>query len=158
MKLTLYKQMFLVKYSKQLQKILSNSLKNTGVNNSEIVSTTIPAKLINVLFFLKNSTYSQFTLLTDIVAYDRPGCSERFTLIYYLLRVNYNTRLFLTLSVGDRKTGIVLDCTSRGSRFKVSWGALMLTSLSLLTFFSLVIRTFILFSSIWSPLNLWFLF
>ena len=101
MKLTLYKQMFLVKYSKQLQKILSNSLKNTGVNNSEIVSTTIPAKLINVLFFLKNSTYSQFTLLTDIVAYDRPGCSERFTLIYCLLSVKYNTRLFLTLSVDE---------------------------------------------------------
>ena len=108
MKLTLYKQMLLVNYSKQLQKILSNSFKNTGVNNSEIVSTTIPAKFINVLFFLKNSTYSQFTLLTDIVAYDRLRSSERFMLIYCLL--NVNTRLFLTLSVGDLQIGRVLHC------------------------------------------------
>ncbi len=140
---------------KQLQKILSNSL---NINNINRAPRILYVKLINVHLFLKNSTYSLFTLLTGIVAYDHPWDSERFTLIYYLLSVNYNTRLFLTLSVGDRKTGIVLDCTSRGSRFKVSWGALMLTSISLLTFFSLVIRTFILFSSIWSPLDLWFLF
>lgn len=93
--------MLLFKYAEQLQKILPNSLKDTGVNNYEIVSTTIPAKLLDVLFFLKNSTYSQFTILTDIVAYDRPGCSERFTLIYNLLSVKYNTRFFLTLYVSE---------------------------------------------------------
>ena len=138
---------------KQFQKILSKNLNH--INRASIIPYV---KLINVHLFFKNSPYSQLTLLTGIVAYDHPWYSERFTLIYYLLSVNYNTRLFLTLSVGDRKTGRVLDCTSRGSRFKVSWRALMLTSLSLLTFFSLGIRTFILFSSIWSPLHLWFLF
>ena len=143
---------------KQLQKIFSNNLNNinrASINRASIIRYV---NLINVHLFLKNSPYSQVTLLTGIVAYDHLWDSERFTLIYYLLSVNYNTRLFLTLSVGDRKTSRVLDCISRGSRFKVSWRALMLTSLSLLTFFSLVVRIFILFSSIWSPLYLWFLF
>ena len=78
--------MLLSKYSDQLQRILSNSLKDTKATNYEIVSTTTPEKLFDVLFFLKNSTYSQFTLLTDITAYDRPECPERFTLVYNLLR------------------------------------------------------------------------
>jgi NADH-quinone oxidoreductase subunit C len=93
--------MLLSKYSNQLQNILPNSLKDTGVTNYEIVSTTTPDKLLDVLFFLKNNTYSQFTLLTDIVAYDRPGCAERFTIIYNLLSVKYNTRFLLSLSVDE---------------------------------------------------------
>jgi len=93
--------MLLYKYAEQLQNILPNSLKDTGVNNYEIVSTTTPDKLFNVLFFLKNSTYSQFTLLTDIVAYDNPERSERFTLIYNLLSVKYNTRFLLSLAVNE---------------------------------------------------------
>ena len=56
--------MLLVKYSKQLQKILSNSLKNTGVNNYEIVSTTIPVKLINVLFFSSGMILIRFQVGT----------------------------------------------------------------------------------------------
>jgi len=93
--------MLLSKYSDQLQRILSNSLKDTKATKYEIVSTTTPEKLFDVLFFLKNSTYSQFTLLTDITAYDRPECPERFTLVYNLLSVKYNTRLFLSLSVDE---------------------------------------------------------
>lgn len=93
--------MLLFKYSNQLQTILSNSLKNTKAHDYEIVSTTTPEKLLDVLFFLKNSTYSQFNLLTDIAAYDRPEQEKRFTVVYNLLSVKYNTRFFLSLSVSE---------------------------------------------------------
>lgn len=40
-------------------------------------------------------------MCVDIIAYDQPGKKFRFTVIYYLLSVVYNTRLHIVSQLGD---------------------------------------------------------
>jgi NADH:ubiquinone oxidoreductase subunit C len=51
--------------------------------------------LRQVLFFLKNSKFTQFKTLIDITALDFINNHNRFELIYSLLSVRYNLRIFI---------------------------------------------------------------
>ena len=87
--------MLLNSYCDQLKQILKNCFYKVVVTHYDITAKTRPFLITNVLFFLKNSTYSQFKVLSDIIVYDHPGKKKRFTIVYNLLSVKYNTRFML---------------------------------------------------------------
>lgn len=50
--------------------------------------------------FFKFDWLHQFSLCVDIIIYDQPGKRFRFTAIYYLLSICYNTRIHLVSQLG----------------------------------------------------------
>jgi NADH dehydrogenase (ubiquinone) Fe-S protein 3 len=54
-----------------------------------------------VLFFLKNSKFTQFKTLIDIVGIDFLNNYNRFELIYSLLSVRYNLRIFIKVYLNE---------------------------------------------------------
>jgi NADH-quinone oxidoreductase subunit C len=57
--------------------------------------------LTTTILTLKYDWYRQFSSCMDIIAYDQPGKVYRFTIIYYLLSLTYNTRLQLITQTSD---------------------------------------------------------
>ena len=53
--------------------------------------------LRKVLVFLKNSKFMQFKILIDITAIDFLNNYNRFELVYSLLSVRYNSRIFVKI-------------------------------------------------------------
>jgi len=54
-----------------------------------------------VLFFLRDHESCFFKLLTDILVIDYPERDKRFTIVYCLLSLKYNTRLFARVQVDE---------------------------------------------------------
>jgi NADH dehydrogenase (ubiquinone) Fe-S protein 3 len=66
--------------------------------------------LNRILFFLKNSKFTQFKLLLDIIAIDFLNTYNRFELVYNLLSIRYNLRIFIKISLNEFFiTNTVLD-------------------------------------------------
>jgi NADH:ubiquinone oxidoreductase subunit C len=63
------------------------------VNNTNIYPLSL---------FLKKHTGCLYKTLVDIVAYDRPGKHFRFSTIYNLLSVGYNSRLLLITKITEK--------------------------------------------------------
>lgn len=57
--------------------------------------------LRRVLFFLKNSKFTQFKTLIDITAIDFLNSSNRFEIVYSLLSVRYNFRIFIKIYLNE---------------------------------------------------------
>ena len=58
------------------------------------------------LLFFKYDWYHQFKLCVDLIGYDRPGKIYRFTIIYYLLSLVYNTRIHI-ITQTDELQGVL---------------------------------------------------
>jgi NADH:ubiquinone oxidoreductase subunit C len=83
----------------------SITLKNNGLE------IKIPSKYIYfVLNFLKNHTQSQCKFLVDLIVYDIPGKKFRFTLVYSLLSVRYNSRIQVFTRVSE---GCLVDSVQK---------------------------------------------
>ena len=63
------------------------------IHNDDITLVTEKECIIWVLAFLKNNVNFQFKILTCISAIDYPANKNRFTIVYELLSVRYNTRI-----------------------------------------------------------------
>jgi NADH dehydrogenase (ubiquinone) Fe-S protein 3 len=57
--------------------------------------------LRRVLFFLKNSKFLQFKTLIDITAIDFLNNHNRFELVYSLLSIRYNSRIFIKIYLNE---------------------------------------------------------
>ena len=85
-----------------------NSELATKINSSEIKHNHLylninGENLIEVLIFLKNSSFSKFRQLIDITAVDYPEQSQRFKLIYLLLSHEHNSRIILSYSINEKE-------------------------------------------------------
>ena len=85
-----------------------NSELATRINSSEIKHNQLylninGENLIEVLIFLKNSSFSKFRQLIDITAVDYPEQSQRFKLIYLLLSHEHNSRIILSYSINEKE-------------------------------------------------------
>lgn len=69
--------------------------------NNEVIVSVKPKRLFQVLNFLKNHVYSQFTCLTSISGTDYPERKNRFEVAYELLSLSYNTRLRVKTFVNE---------------------------------------------------------
>lgn len=61
------------------------------------------------LNFLKDHTWAQFKVISDIIAIDYPGRADRFEVIYQLLSTRYNSRMNVAV-VTDELAGIPSSC------------------------------------------------
>lgn len=78
--------------------------------NGELFIKVPVNKLLNIIYFLKNHTQSQFKILSDICALDFPWKKNRFEIVYNLLSLTYNSRIVILVSVTE--DGIVPSITS----------------------------------------------
>lgn len=90
------------KYIVFLKCILNMYIKNIRIKSNDIVIQCINESLYSTLLFFNKNTLGQFKLLTDIVCYDCPGKEFRFGLIYNLLSLNLNYRLFLQTKIKEK--------------------------------------------------------
>lgn len=67
----------------------------------ELVYFIVKKNISLFLTFFKFDWLHQFSMCIDLVVYDQPGKKFRFTVIYYLLSITYNTRLHLVSQIGD---------------------------------------------------------
>ena len=67
----------------------------------ELLIFVIKKNISLVLIFLKFDWFHRFLVCIDLIVYDQPGKRYRFTVIYYLLSVLYNTRIHLVSQLGD---------------------------------------------------------
>jgi NADH dehydrogenase (ubiquinone) Fe-S protein 3 len=64
------------------------------------IEIKVPSKLLLfVLNFLKDHSQSQCKVLIDLTVYDTPSEINRFTLIYSLLSVRYNSRIHVLTKI-----------------------------------------------------------
>lgn len=76
-----------------LKKVIPNFFNKIRLTDLGIEIKTTHTKLIPLMTFIKNHMLTHFKTLVDLVVYDRPKHALRFTLVYTLLSVNYNTRI-----------------------------------------------------------------
>jgi NADH/F420H2 dehydrogenase subunit C len=100
----------LFQYIEYLKISIPKYIVDFKIDKFEIEIQTTPENLVALLTFLKNNTNSQFKVLTDIIAYDIPGKQKRFSVIYSLLSVQYNTRLSVIVHT-DELTPIASVCS-----------------------------------------------
>jgi NADH:ubiquinone oxidoreductase subunit C len=62
-------------------------------------NTYVETSLAQIFIFLKKSSLLRLTMLTELTAYDSPSSVNRFTLIYFLLSVEYNVRLAININL-----------------------------------------------------------
>lgn len=85
------KNLFITENIKVLLKVLP--LSKIQIHHKDITLVVQKQHLIKVLIFLKNHVNLQFKMLTCISGVDRPEDKNRFTIVYELLSVRYNTRI-----------------------------------------------------------------
>lgn len=70
--------------------------------NKKELSLNIPLmKLIQIFFFLKYHTHSQYKILSDICVVDYLNRIKRFEMVYHLLSIRFNTRLRIQVSINE---------------------------------------------------------
>ncbi|CAK8163533.1 NADH-quinone oxidoreductase subunit C [Candidatus Xenohaliotis californiensis] len=71
------------------------SITDCIVINSMLIAHTSPLDLINAISFLQDNNFCKFTTLIEIFAVDYPDIKMRFEVIYSLLSIKYNQRIWL---------------------------------------------------------------
>ena len=84
----------------QLQKIeklinseLSSKIKNSSIENEELLIEIVESDLIDVVQFLKSNENCKFKQLIDIAGVDYPENEKRFELVYLFLSHEHNLRI-----------------------------------------------------------------
>lgn len=78
-----------------LKKVMPIAIKITLYTKNTTIIKTSRTRLISLLRFLHSHILSQYKSLIDIVVYDTPQNKYRFTIIYNLLSIPFNARLFV---------------------------------------------------------------
>ncbi len=87
----------LKKIEKVINAELSSKVKNSLVENNELLVEIIEKDLIEVVQFLKSNDNCKFKQLIDIAGVDYPEEEKRFHLIYLFLSHEYNSRIKLLI-------------------------------------------------------------
>ena len=85
----------LQKLEKLINSELSSRIKNSSIDNNELLIEVDENNLIEVVQFLKSNEYCKFKQLIDIAGVDYPENQKRFELIYLFLSHEHNTRIKL---------------------------------------------------------------
>jgi len=87
----------LQKLEKLINSELSSRIKNSSIDNGELLIEVDESNLIEVIQFLKSNEYCKFKQLIDIAGVDYPENEKRFELIYLFLSHEHNTRIKLLI-------------------------------------------------------------
>tara|TARA_B100000029_G_scaffold92116_1_gene82029 strand:- start:816 stop:1412 length:597 start_codon:yes stop_codon:yes gene_type:complete len=88
---------------KKINSELATKIKLSEIKHDQLYLNINSDNLIDVLVFLKNSTFLKFRQLVDITAVDYPEENERFKLVYLLLSHEFNARIILTYSINENE-------------------------------------------------------
>lgn len=80
---------------------LPGSIKSIKLDGFENEINVEIGFLQSVILFLKQHTNCQYKLLTDIIAYDIPGNEKRFSIIYHLISIRYNSRVRILVETDE---------------------------------------------------------
>ena len=83
----------LQKLEKLINSELSSKIKNSYIENEELLIEIAEGDLIDVIQFLKSNESSKFKQLIDIAGVDYPENEKRFELVYLFLSHEYNLRI-----------------------------------------------------------------
>jgi NADH-quinone oxidoreductase subunit C len=95
---------------KRLIEALGAALTATHANLGDATAIVDPARLVDVMRFLRDDTECQFDMLTDVTAVDYLGEEPRFEMVYHLYSVPKNKRLRVKARVGERAPEIATLC------------------------------------------------
>jgi len=82
---------------KSINSELSSKIKNSSINNEELLIEIDENNLVDVIQFLKSNENYKFKQLIDIAAVDYPENEKRFELIYLFLSHENNLRIKLLI-------------------------------------------------------------
>ena len=82
---------------KSINAELSSKIKNSSINNRELLIEINEIDLIHVVQFLKSNENCKFRQLIDIAGVDYPEDEKRFELVYLFLSHENNTRIKLLI-------------------------------------------------------------
>ena len=92
---------FFYEYIKNLKKILGTMIKDIRIQKKDIEIKTTQANLKGLLYFLKNHTLCLYKQLSEIICIDQPKNKLRFTIIYKLYSVHYQTHLYINVQTNE---------------------------------------------------------
>jgi NADH-quinone oxidoreductase subunit C len=95
---------------KRLIESLGTALTATHANLGDATAIVDPARLVDVMRFLRDDVECQFDMLTDVTAVDYLGEEPRFEMVYHLYSVPKNKRLRVKARVGERAPEIATLC------------------------------------------------
>ena len=87
----------LQKLEKLINSELSSKIKNSSINNEELLIEIDEDDLVDVVHFLKSNENCKFKQLIDIAGVDYPEDEKRFELIYLFLSHEHNSRIKLLI-------------------------------------------------------------
>ncbi|KAL4203399.1 hypothetical protein AMTRI_Chr01g127710 [Amborella trichopoda] len=103
-------------FVKSLIKSIPKWIQKCSLCKKEIVFFIYPQFVLPFSYFLRDHVNTQCKQLMDITAVDYPTCEERFSMVYNLLSVSFNSRIRIKTSI-DEITPIssvtqVFSCTA----------------------------------------------
>jgi NADH dehydrogenase (ubiquinone) Fe-S protein 3 len=90
------------KYLSFLFNILKKFIKSGKIKNKMIELKINSKNIYSLSLFLKKHTKCLYKILTDIVVYDCPGKKFRFTVLYNLLSISYNSRIIISTKLLEK--------------------------------------------------------
>jgi NADH-quinone oxidoreductase subunit C len=80
---------------------LQGSVRTGGVAHGVLVLETEPAKIVDVVRFLRDDQRCRFINFTDVTAVDYPGRERRFDVVYHFLSPTLNARVRIKLQADE---------------------------------------------------------
>lgn len=68
-------------------------IKHASISKNEMVLLTYPQYIVPLLSFLRDHTFTRYKQLMDLTAIDYPTREERFSVVYNLCSVDWNSRI-----------------------------------------------------------------
>lgn len=86
------------------------ALQATHANFGDATALVDPARLVDVMSFLRDDAECAFDMLTDLTAVDYLGQQPRFEVVYHLYSLAKNKRLRVKARVGEQAPEIATLC------------------------------------------------
>ncbi len=80
---------------------LQGSVRTAGVTHGVLVLETEPAKIVDVVRFLRDDQRCRFINFTDVTAVDYPSRERRFDVVYHFLSPTLNARVRIKLQADE---------------------------------------------------------
>ena len=80
---------------------LQGSVRTAGVAHGVLVLETEPAKIVDVVRFLRDDPRFRFVNFTDVTAVDYPGRERRFDVVYHFLSPTLNARVRIKVQADE---------------------------------------------------------
>ena len=80
---------------------LGDAVLSSTITRGELTLVTTPAKIVDVLTFLRDDARCRFDVLIDICGVDWPARERRFDVVYHLLSPRLNQRIRVKLETDE---------------------------------------------------------